>query len=207
MTDRIDVVIPARNAAETIGDVVEAFAEHPVIGRIIVVINPPNVSTALALKALHYTNHIYAIQMYADGKGQAVKRGLEYVVTPHVIFCDADITGFTSDHVSALIGGAMTGEDSMVVGVPDIPDNLPEKRLWSFPWVSGQRCVPTRLVRPLNLHGYLMETQINCANGHAGWPVHFEPLYGCKSPFRMTEERIAAMMEDARWGKERGILP
>jgi glycosyltransferase involved in cell wall biosynthesis len=206
MNEKIDVVIPARNAHETIAGVVEPFTRHPVINRIIVVVNPPSVRTALALKALQHTRNIYAIQEHIDGKGQAVKRGLEYVITPHVIFCDADLTGFNDDHISAMMIDAVLGNDSMVVGVPDIPENLPEKRLWSFPWVSGQRCVPTRLVRPLHLHGYLMETQINSANSHAQFPVHFVPLYGCKSPFRMTEERIAAMQTDLEWGKAKGIL-
>lgn len=206
MSDVIDVVIPARNAAETVADVVEAFAEHPAIGRIIVVINPPNVSTALALKALPHTRNIYALQEYAGGKGQAVMMGLKYVLTEHVIFCDADITGFTSDHVSALITDAVQGKDSMLVGVPDIPENLSSRRLWAFPWVSGERCVPTRLVRPLKLHGYLMETQINLAARFAQYPVHFEPLYNCKSEYRMSDKRIEDMTKDLRWGKERGIL-
>jgi glycosyltransferase involved in cell wall biosynthesis len=204
---KIDVVIPARNASRTIGPIVEAFAEHPCIGRIIVVCNPPDIPTALALKWLPHTKHIYVLQEHSEGKGQAVMRGLDYVITPHVIFCDADLTGFTSSHVSAMIVDAVKGKDSMVVGVPDIPENLPERRLWSFPWVSGERCVPTRLVRPLQLHGYLMETQINSARIHAAFPVEFVPLYGCKSPFHMTEGRIADMVRDLEWGKARGILP
>lgn len=206
MINRIDVVIPARDAHETIAGIVEPFTRHPVIGRIIVVINPPSVRTALALKGLQHTRSIYALQERSEGKGQAVKRGLEHVITPHVIFCDADITGFKDEHISAMIVSAVAGDDTMVVGVPDIPDNLPGKRLWSFPWVSGERCVPTRLVRPLRLHGYLMETQINLANSHAGHPVHFVPLYGCKSPFRMTPKRLEDMQKDLDWGKARGIL-
>lgn len=206
MTRRVDVVIPARNAHETIANVVRPFVDHLFIGRIIVVANPPSTRTAIALKGLHDTRNIYLIQEHAEGKGQAVKRGLEYVLTSHVLFCDADITGLTQIHISELVTDALAGIDSMVVGVPDIPENLPAHRLWSFPWVSGERCVPTRLVRPIQLHGYLMETQINCANSHAGFPVHFAPLKGCVSPFRMTDERIMAMVADAKWGKERGIL-
>lgn len=206
MSDRIDVVIPARNAADTIGPIVAAFAEHPAIGRIIVVVNPPDIKTSLALKKLAHTRSIYLLQENMAGKGQAVMRGLELVITPYVILCDADLTGFTSNHVSGLITGAVMGEESMVVGVPDIPDNLPGRRLWSFPWVSGERCIPTRLIRPLHLHGYLMETQINCARAHANYPVQFVPLYGCKSPYLMTDKRIADMISDMEWGRARGIL-
>jgi glycosyltransferase involved in cell wall biosynthesis len=206
MIDRIDVVIPARNAHDTIAEVVRPFTEHPAIGRIIVVCNPPSVRTALALKQLQHTRSIYVLQEHSEGKGQAVTRGLEYVITPHVIFCDADLTGFTTHHISSLIIAAVVGDDTMIVGVPDIPENLPGHRLWSFPWVSGERCVPTRLVRPLKLHGYLMETQINLANSHAVHGVEFAPLYGCKSPFRMTSDRLDAMQRDLEWGKLRGIL-
>jgi glycosyltransferase involved in cell wall biosynthesis len=206
MTDRVDVVIPARNAHETIAAVVEPFTMHPAIGRIIVVANPPSVRTAVALKGLQYTRSIYLLQEHTEGKGQAVKRGLEFVITPHVIFCDADITGFTGDHISQMIVSAVVEGDAMVVGVPDIPENLPGHRLWSFPWVSGERCLPTRLVRPLNLHGYLMETQINLARNHANLPIEFVPLYGCKSPFNITPKRLEAMQKDLDWGKAKGIL-
>lgn len=205
MFDSIDVVIPARNCALTIADVVRPFHTHPAIGRVIVVSNPPDITTNVILK--EFDGGVIIVNTMADGKGQAVKTGLEFVQTNHVVLCDADIIGLTEDHVGLLISDAVLEEDSMLVGVCEPPDTLPERRLWSWPWVSGQRCVPTKLLSPLRLHGYLMETQINFASSHANYPVRFERLKGCFSPYKMTEERIAAMERDALWGKRFGLLP
>ena len=204
MTDTIDVVLPARHCSLTLEDIVSVFSAHPAIGRIIVVSNPPDLMHEAILRA--YPNVVH-IQCMADGKGQAVMRGLERVITQYVILCDADIINLTTEHIDTMICDAVLEEDSMLVGVCDPPDNLSERRLWSWPWVSGQRCVPTRLLKPLRLHGYLMETQINCAATHANLPLRFEWLRGCISPYRMSEERIAAMVSDAEWGKQHGILP
>lgn len=205
-SDMIDVIIPARNAKNTIADVVRPFAKHPAIGDIIVVINPPDAETAIALH--EFGMNLVALHVDAAGKGQAVMFGLECAATEHVIFCDADLTGLTENHVSQLAMHAIVGENSLTIGIPEIPENYPnvERRLRSWPWVSGQRCVPRKLVRPLILHGYLMETQINYAASYAKLPVHFEWLDGCYSPFNITDERIAKMEEDAKWGKEHGIL-
>jgi glycosyltransferase involved in cell wall biosynthesis len=206
MFDAIDVVIPARNCALTLADVVRPFLKHPAIGRVIVVSNPPDLMQHAVLKEFDGDTNLCIVNAMCDGKGQAVKTGLDYVTTSHVVLCDADIIGLTEDHVGLMIGDAVLEEDSMVVGVCEPPNTLPERRLWSWPWVSGERCVPTRLLSPLRLHGYLMETQINLASHHANYPVRFERLKGCFSPYRMTEERIAAMEGDAEWGRRHGLL-
>jgi hypothetical protein len=145
-----------------------------------------------------------------QGKGQCVEIGLSMVKTPYVIFCDADITGLREEHVGLLLSEALIDEaaehPTMTVGVPELPANLPTERLWAWPWVSGERCVPTRLVRPLTLHGYLMETQINAAAKHAGMALRFEWLRGVVSPYEMTDKRLEEMKRDAIWGREHGVV-
>lgn len=206
MFDEVDVVIPARNCALTLPDVVRPFLTHPAIGRVIVVSNPPDLMHHAVLREFDGAGNLCVVNASCNGKGQAVKIGLEQVRTRHVVLCDADILNLTVDHIGLMIGDAVLEEDSMVVGVCEPPDTLPERRLWSWPWVSGERCVPTKLLYPLRLHGYLMETQINLASHHANYPVRFERLIGAISPYRMTEERIAAMEGDADWGRRHGLL-
>jgi glycosyltransferase involved in cell wall biosynthesis len=204
--DVFDVVIPARNASMTISSVVRQFAYHPAIGNIIVVNNPPDEDTSLALR--EFDTNVTEIPVDAAGKGQAVMFGLEAVATPHVIFCDADLIGFTEDHVSQMIMYHTIGERCMTIGLPEIPANYPnvKRSLRAWPWISGERVVPRNLVKPLILHGYLMETQINFAAYYAKLPVHFEWLDGCFSPYNLTEERTKRMEEDYKWGRDHGIL-
>ena len=215
MNDVIDVVIPARNTHETLAGVVRPFRNHPAIGDIIIVSNPPDLRMSRALNewgAIHegistrYNNGIHLIYSGAEGKGQAVMQGLDKVRTEYVVFCDSDLIGLTEDHIGLLISGALLEEWGVTIGVPDIPDNYPESRDWAWPWVSGQRCIPTSLARRLKLHGYLMETQLNLAARHAAMPVRFEFLKGLTSPYMMTDQRILDMERDAQWGREHGIL-
>jgi glycosyltransferase involved in cell wall biosynthesis len=201
--DGVDVVIPARNEENTIGDIVRQFVEHPGIREVIVGIDADTTdNTAMAAAMAGAGIRVYG----ARGKGQCVTGALMRVETPYVVFCDADVTGLTYDHISLLIAGAILGERTVTIGVPDIPSNYPDKRVWAWRWVSGQRCVPTSLVRILDLHGYLMETQINRASQHAEIPIRFEWLRGLKSKFQMSEVRIAEMERDAEWARQKGIL-
>jgi glycosyltransferase involved in cell wall biosynthesis len=194
-----DVIIPARNEETTIGAIVELFAYHPLINQVIVVCDSCTDDTQLTA-IFHGAEKVLSGGF--GGKGQAVSYALQWVTTERVIFCDADITGLRKVHVTQLA----TYYEGMVIGVPDFPRNLALHRQWSWPWVSGQRAIPTALVKPLELHGYLMETQINAAARDASLPLSFESLKGVIAPYEMTEQRLDDMTRDAIWGKEHGIL-
>ena len=209
MTDIVDVVIPARDEQETIGAVISTLKLHPAIGQVIVVIDKETTDDTawIAVNAVSDNRDGWVLTPNAHGKGQCVRAGLAEVKTDHVLFCDADIKGLTYDHISLLLCNAIAGKDCMTIGVPDVPSNYPTDKLWAWRWVSGQRCVPTRLVKPLFLYGYLMETQLNLAARHSQLPVDHEWLRGLKSDYYMSERRLQAMADDARFGIDHGIIP
>lgn len=204
----IDVVIPARNEAPTIGAIVEEFCAHVNIGRVIV---PVDADTTDDTHEVATAAGALSILPDATGKGQVAWRGLMLVDTERVIFCDADLRGLTQDHITHL---AHPCDDAMILGVPDPPDvsRMParavDRLLWSWPWVTGQRSLPTALVRSIKppLHGYLMETQINRAVSVAGCAVLFERLRGLVSPFNLSASRLAAMERDRLWAIREKIL-
>jgi glycosyltransferase involved in cell wall biosynthesis len=196
----IDVVIPARNEIRTIGPVVVVLKAHPMVGRVIVVVDS---DTRDATANLAYLAGASVRQPKGvRGKGQCVAYGLERVKTDRVMFFDADLTGLTSTHVSQMT----KTQKGMVIGIPDIPHNFPMKRIQAWPWCSGQRTIPTRVARRLDLHGYLMETQINAAAHRAKLPLRFEHLQGLISPYEMTAKRLNEMERDREWGITHGIL-
>jgi len=198
-----DVVLPARNVANTIEDIIDVLHSHPSIGQVIVSIDMD--TTDLTMKAAKTSDVLIATN--AGGKGQCVMEGLRRVTSPWVLFMDSDIRGLTYDHIGLLIADAVAGNpDRMTIGVPDVPYNYPSTRLWAWAWVSGQRCLPMRIIRDLNLHGYLMETQINRAAKNAGIPLNFEWLQGLTSEYIMDERRLREMDRDAQWGRTHGLL-
>lgn len=201
--DRIDVVIPMWNAGETAEAVIEAWTDHPAVGEVIVAVDK---ETTDAWQHKSHYRGAYILQTEEHGKGQVVMHGLEHVTTDWVAFCDADLEGLKADHISLLLADAIMDNPRMTIGVPDVPNNYPTSRLWAWSWVSGQRCLPTSVIRPLTLHGYLMETQINRAAKHSLLPLNFEWLSGLHSPYVMSEQRLKDMERDAKWGRVHGLL-
>lgn len=195
----IDVVIPARNEEKTIGEVLEVLSSHLFIGTIIVVCDSCTDNTDMVASE-HYGDIVMAGEY--GGKGQAVMAGLDHVTTERVLFMDADITGLYHEHITKMVAPF----PGMTIGVADLDPELPNRNDWAWPWVSGQRILPTNLVRPLELHGYLMETQINMAAKDARIPIEFAWLMGLKSDYNMSERRLAEMERDLKWGKEHGVL-
>lgn len=208
----MDVVIPARNEAATIGPIVALFATHPLISRVIVSVDAdtddPTMEYAIDSGA---TDTITGTRN--RGKGQCVTFGLWRVSTPRVIFCDADLRGLTHEHITHLTHPT----EGMIIGVPDFPRPSEliatgQPRKWAarlhlaWPLVSGQRSVPTDLARSLNLHGYLMEAQLNQAVKGRNLPIDYCELHGLRSPFILSDTRMAEMDRDRQWAIDNHIF-
>lgn len=195
----IDVIIPARNEQDTIENVVTAFYMNQHIGVIVVVVDA-DTADMTGSRALR-SGAVVVSGPPGGGKGQNIKAALPYITTERVILCDADVRMISPKHVHALLDGS-----GLIIGVPDMPKNLPDGRRWSWPWVSGERALPTSILRETNLHGYLTEVQINMACEKAGIRARLVPLPGLKSAYRMTDQRLAEMERDRLWGVEHGVF-
>lgn len=195
----IDVVIPTRNEQDTIGSVIRAFKQTRGIGRIIVA---DNLSVDYTVAVALDEGALVMIEAQ-QGKGQAVKCGLQLVTTSQVILCDGDLHGLTPYDVFALKESGITIIDMEVIAVPAFTKNVP----WAEPnedwkWLSGCRRLPTALVRSLNLHGYAMEMQINQAVKDAGIPVEHIQWEGVTGTPKELNLRIADMLRDWEWIKK-----
>lgn len=205
----IDVVIPARNEARTIGDVMDTFLWHPDIGRVLVVVDPDTTDNTeeVAMRVMSFSSRRHGsmvLRGHEPGKGQCAKVGLSQVRTERVIFCDADITGLTPTHVTLL--SAITGHRQQTVLVPNTNDQLPVHAVASWQWVSGERSLPTVVARSVPLHGYLMEEQLNRACKAAGITTSFAYAMDLYSRFNMTPKRLEEMERDRQWGIENGVF-
>jgi glycosyltransferase involved in cell wall biosynthesis len=202
---RVDVIIPALNTEATIRPIIDSWVNHPVVGKVFVCVDWATSDDTLSVARDDYVVILHDSSM--QGKGQCVNAGLDMVDSSWVAFCDSDIRGLTSDHISILLADSLLGVNTMTLGIPDMPANYPKERAWAWPWVTGQRCLPTDVVRPLRLHGYLMETQINVSAKHSDTKVRLERLVGVKSDYMMTAKRVQRMEEDRQWAIRHGVLP
>lgn len=208
---KLDVIIPARDESDTIYDVARAFCDHPDICCVNVVIDSDDLGDTVQNLPLSY-DKLHVRMPPLRGKGQLITHALDYVATDRVILCDSDLKNLQAHHIDFLTQNNRPG---IIIGVPDYPGDMDLdptkgkdiKAINSWPWVSGERSLPTALIRGVELHGYLVEVQINKLAQLAGLPVWHERLNGLKSPWRMTARRLWEMERDREWGRKKGILP
>lgn len=209
---KTDVIIPARDEAETIYGVVREFAMHDYVCCVNVVIDSDDLGDTVKELPTTYPN-VYVRMPPLHGKGQLITHALDYIATDRVILCDSDLSGLTAQHIDML---AQNNRPGMIVGIPDypgVPDLIPQdpadiRAINSWPFVSGERSLPTHILRKAGpYYGYLLETQINKAAKENELPVWYERLNGLKSPWRMTSRRLWEMEHDRQIGREKGILP
>jgi len=197
--DKVDVIIPARNEEDTIGPVIEAFRAVEYVGNIIVVSNGntpfPTADVAAGFGA--FTRQDASI----NGKGEAIALGLEWVKTQNVVLCDGDLTGLTPTHVRQF---TCVHCPKMTIGVPDWPGVSPVPwavRMDIFAQMSGQRCLPTSLLRSVPLFGYTVEAFLNRAADIEGLPVTYIHLEGVKGKIRQNKLRMEELRRDREWMK------
>lgn len=186
----IDVVIPALNESETIGDVVKVFREAPKVGRVIVV---NDLSKDRTMASARNAGAV-VVKGPGRGKGQAMMRGLREVTSHRVIFADADTTGLMAKHAAALAEPAF----GMIVGLRDLGYFNFLSVGSKLPPIAGERALPTRFARTLNLEGYGAETQINIAVAKANMRVWHFIMHGVTGKVRAGPARFFDVAPYAR---------
>jgi glycosyltransferase involved in cell wall biosynthesis len=211
-----DVIIPVRNEEHTVLSIVTAFLGCPHTRSVLVAVDADTTDNTAVRARMPGVN---VIMTGERGKGQVIKKALNYVESKQVVLCDGDLVGFTPFHADCLL---TRWAGSYTIGVPDltlsINDILSSEAVrkrpeWltgivaNWPLISGERCVPVRMLRGIDLHGYLTEVQINAACAKVGIRPRFVQLTGVRAPFIMSDKRIEEMERDREWGRSNGVLP
>jgi hypothetical protein len=147
------------------------------------------------------------------GKGQLIKRVIPDTGTARIMLCDADYTRF-SPHIAEMTTAIHHPFDTMRIIVARHPTPAQWKvggapfPFYASAWGvnSGLRSFPRGLAVDLDLHGYLVETQLNQAAQTRG--VLVEQIYesALVQPLRFSERRLEAMEADRLWGLANGVL-
>jgi len=179
------VLIPAFNEEETIAPVIEAAraAGFPVI----VADDGSRDNTAAVAAAAGAS----VVRLERNrGKGGAYAAGLKLVETPHVILLDADLVGLKPEHLRTLLEPVIAGDADMSVGVFRGGRFLSDFGNRITPQLSGQRAMPTELLRSLpdlSASRYDVELKLTRWAREKGWRVKYVPLVGLGQ--RLKEEK------------------
>lgn len=155
----IDIVIPARDEAPTVADVVHVARACRFVRDVIVVDDGSADGTAeLAEQA-----GARVIRRESDGsKAHAMEAGVEASDADAIFFVDADLLGITPEHLDAITRPYVEGRAVMSLGTFDYG-------FWNwlvlrFPPTTGERIVPRWVfdaVHPTKRDGYTIEIMLN----------------------------------------------
>ena len=156
----IDVVIPARNEATTVADVVAAARGCRYSREVIVVDDGSTDGTAEA--ALAAGAKVVRRETGTGSKAHAMELGVAATDADAILFCDADVVGLTPTHLEDICRPFLEGRAAMSVGWFDYGMLNPLVR--RLPPTSGERIVPRWVwdsVHPEKRTGYSIEIMIN----------------------------------------------
>lgn len=162
LSQRVDVVIAARNEESRIGAVIAAARAARCVGSILAVVNGSNDQTAAIARELG----VEVLELPEANKGRAILTALTLVNSSVVCLLDADLCDLSPAHIEALIVPVLDDPSIMTCGI------LPNRRgrltlrhdfLWFFS-LSGQRACRVDLLRelePRRASGYRIEVALN----------------------------------------------
>jgi len=157
----IDVVIPARNEAATVGGVVAAARGCRYVRDVVVVDDGSSDGTGELARAAG-ARVIRREASEGGSKGRAMEVGVEATSGDAVLFCDADVVGLTAAHLDAVCRPCVEGRAAMSIGWFDY--GMLNPLVLRLPPTSGERVVPRWVwdaVLPEKRTGYSIEIMIN----------------------------------------------
>lgn len=144
---RTAAIIPAYNEERTIGEIIEAVRQVPLIYETIVVSdgstdNTAEVARAYGAKVVELTENM--------GKGGAMAVGVNRTDADIVLFLDADLIGLQPHHIVDLVLPVADGRAEMTVGLFEQGRLATDLAQFIAPYLSGQRAVKRSLLTQLS---------------------------------------------------------
>ena len=156
--NNVAAIIPAYNEEATIGSVVSVMKQSPLVGEVIVVSDGSMDHTAEVARA----SGAKVIEQKNAGKGGALLRGMQETSAEILLFADADLRGFTPEHVAQLLEPVLSGARAMNVGLRDRGWLTPMTA--HLPLISGERALRRDVAEHVSarfFHGYMIESALN----------------------------------------------
>ena len=174
----IDVVVPARNEAPTVGAVVEACLGCT-YARQVIVVDDGSVDGTADLAAAAGAKVVHRDPYEAGSKAHAMEAGVAATDAEAILFVDADCLYLTSEHLDEICRPFVEGRAAMSLGNFDYG-------WWNWlvlrsPPTTGERIIPRwvfEAIPPEKLDGYTIEYIINGVIAERRLPVTTRVMRG-----------------------------
>jgi glycosyltransferase involved in cell wall biosynthesis len=178
-----DVIIPARNEATSVGEVVRAALATPGVGRVVVVDDGSLDGTAAAAAAAGATVVGAGGAATPSGdKGRALDRGVAASSAEVLVFFDADILGAQPLHFQALAAPVLSGRAVLSCGIVHY-GFLRNPWFLRLPPITGLRALPRwvfEAIAPEKRRGFRIEIMVNEVVARARRPSAIRVLHGLR---------------------------
>jgi polyisoprenyl-phosphate glycosyltransferase len=160
----ISAIIAAYNEEETIADVLRALSSNPLITEIIVVSDG---STDATVEIARSFPDVMTIALRENqGKGCAMRLGVEHASHDVFFFVDGDMLNVTDEHIASLVGPVLRNECDMNVGIRHRGPMLDffHLKMHFGPVLSGIRVMTRRVfecVPPQYMQRFKIELALN----------------------------------------------
>ena len=195
---QVACLIPAYNEATSIGSVLEAVLDHPLIDELLVIDDGSTDATAEIARGLGVRVLTTAGNR---GKTRALAEGLRATRAGRVLLLDADLLGLTATDVTALLRPVV---EKRALATISLRGNAP--RTWQrigIDYISGERVIPRALLdghldQLDHLPRFGFEVFLNRLLITAGLPIEIVEWPGVASPSKATKRgRLAGLRADA----------
>lgn len=186
---RLTCVIPAYNEEARIGAVLQAVLGHPLIDEVLVVDDGSADATSHVVRTHHPEARLITLTQNR-GKTAALAHAFTQTEAEIILLIDADLSGLSPAHLTALIEPVKAGRADMSIS---LRDNAPW--LWLFlgiDYISGERAIRRDLLlgqdEALNrLPKFGFEVFLNSLVLTRGAPLAVVRLPGVRSPLKSTK--------------------
>ncbi len=142
-------IIPAFNEEQTVAEIAGLAAAHPQIGRVLVVDDGSEDGTSERAASV---DGIQVIRNEVNqGKGSAMRDGLDATTEQVVLFLDADLTSLKPNHITDLLAPVAAGDMDMSVGLFRGGRLHTDLAHIITPSLSGQRAIKRRVLENLDM--------------------------------------------------------
>ncbi len=185
---KLTCIIPAYNEQARIGAVLQAVLNHPLIDEVLVVDDGSADGTSTVVQDYPQARLITLAQN--GGKTAALAHGFAATQSPIILLIDADLSGLSPAHLTALITPVKEGRAAMSISLRDNAPGL--WRLIGLDYISGERALRRDLLagqdealRRLPKFGF--EVFLNSLVLNARAPLAVVRLPGVQSPLKSTK--------------------
>lgn len=181
-------IIPAYNEQARIAAVLQAVLGHPLIDEVLVVDDGSHDATSAVVRGFPAARLITLAKN--GGKTAALAHGFAETQSEIILLIDADLSGLSPDHLSALIRPVKSGRAAMSIS---LRDNAPALWRWiGLDYISGERALHRDLLAGQQdalhrLPKFGFEVFLNALILARNAPLAVVRLPGVKSPVKSAK--------------------